>query len=193
MSNTEPTVESVSARLNRQTQLIRLLWFVVAFLAIFTITWIRPGDIVSVKTVSADRIFAGTVAVKNNMDQIVALLSSSSDGSPQISLYDQQQKLRMSIALRANGGPSVGLSDPDRNARAVLSLNDRQEPSLVFFDPNEPNDQKGTQRVLLGLDTGGSGLLYLFGRAGALNLATGDGRMKWTPAGGTAEDLPLQK
>ncbi len=195
MSNTELTVESHAARLDRQALSMRLLWVAVVFVPMLWISsyemW-RSGTI-RATSLNSDTVFAQTIALRNKMGEIVALLDSSSDGSPQISLFDRQKKTRMSISLRANGGPSIGLSDPDSKARAVLSLNDRQEPSLTFYDPNEPNDQKGTQRVLLGVDTGGSGLLYLFGSAGALNLATGNGRMRWPPVGGTPEDLSLQK
>jgi len=181
--------------MNRQAQAMLLLWAAVAGLGLFMIGYmeLRRPDTIRTKTVNADRIIAGTVALKNNKDEIVALLSSSSDGSPQISLYDRQQKLRMSISLRANGGPSISLLDADSGARAVLSLNDRQEATLVFNDPSEANDQKGPQRMLLGLDTSGSGFLRLLGMNGALNLSSGNGRMSWNPVAGAAQDLSVQK
>jgi hypothetical protein len=193
MSNSELTVESVAARLDRQAQLMRLSWFVLASLAVFVIAWMRTPDTIRAKIVNADTVSAGTVALTNNMDEIVALLSSSSDGSPQISLFDRQKKLRMSLSLRANGGPSISLLDADSRGRSVLSLNDRQEPSLVFYEPTEPKDQKGPQRVMLTVDTSGSGYLALFGTAGALNLASFDGRMRWSPVTGTPQDLSVQK
>lgn len=194
MPNTELPVESLAARLDRQAQSMRLLWAAVAVLAIFAIAYteMRRPDTIRATTLNADTVITETLSVKNKMGEIVALLASSSDGSPQISLFDREKKVRMSISLRANGAPSISLLDADA-ARAVLSLNDRQQPSLVFYEPNEANDQKGPQRVLLTVDTSGSGYLALFGRAGALNLASFDGRMKWTPITATAQDLPVQK
>jgi hypothetical protein len=195
MSNTERTVESLAARLDRQAQSMRLLWVAVVSVPMLWISFsgMWRSDKIRATSLNADTVFAQTLALSNKMGEIVALLHSSSDGSPQISLFDRQKKLRMSLSLRANGTPVMSLLDADSRDRSVLSLNERHEASLVFYEPTEPNDQKGPQRVMLTVDTGGSGLLYLFGSAGALNLATGNGRMKWTPVGGTAQDLPLQK
>jgi hypothetical protein len=196
MSNTQLTVESLAARMNRQGQSIYRLWAalaafaVLAALAIFVILYpeMRRSDTLRAATLNADTVIAGTVSLRNATGEIVALLSSSSDGAPQISLFDRQKKPRVSISLRANGGPSISLLDPDLGSRAVLSLNDRQEPSLAMF--NEP---KGPQRALLAVDTSGSGYLGLYGTGGGLNLSSLDGRVSWNPVAGATQDLPVQK
>jgi hypothetical protein len=196
MSNTELAVESLAARMNRQGQSIYRLWAalaafaVLAALAIFVIVYreMPRSDTLRAATLNADTVIAGTVSLRNATGEIVALLSSSSDGAPQISLFDRQKKLRVSIALRANGGPSISLLDPDLGPRAVLSLNDRQEPSLAMS--NEP---KGPRRALLGVDPSGSGFLGLYGTGGGLNLFGSDGRVRWNPVAGTAQDLPVQE
>jgi hypothetical protein len=192
MSNAQLTIESLAVRINRQSRSMQAIWTAIAVLVIFVIAYteMRKPDTIRASTLDADSVIAGTVSVKNNMGEIVALLSSSSDGSPRISLFDRKKKLRMSISLKANGGPSIALHDADSGNRAVLSLNDRQEPSLALFnEPSGPNDQKGPQRALLGVDTGGSGYLALYGTAGGLSLFSSDGRVRWTPNAGTPQDL----
>jgi hypothetical protein len=72
--------------------------------------------------------------LRNGTGKIVALISSTSDGTPHISLLDSREKVRLSIGLRQDGVPSVSLLDTEQGQRAVLSLNDHQDASLTMYN-----------------------------------------------------------
>jgi hypothetical protein len=135
---------------------------------------------------TADSITTGSVVVRNAAGEIVALVSAAADGTPSISLFDAQRKVRLSVGLRPNGGPSVALFDPDKRPRAVLSLNDQQDPSVGMFDT------ANRLRGLLALDTGGSGTIMLSGPIGGLSLSARDGRVLWSPSA-PAQDAQGQR
>ena len=153
-----------------------------AFRATKTRSRIRSGSRVTAKNLAVE-----TLVLRNATGEIVALLSSTRDGTPHISLFDAQKKVCLSIGLRPNGGPLVSLFDPEQGARAELSLNGQQDPSLTMS-----NAAKVT-RAALAIDTGGSGHMILYGASGGLNLSASDGRVQWNPVGGTAQDIPILK
>jgi hypothetical protein len=129
-------------------------------------------------------VWASKARFNADLVPLVLDVSPSADGTPHISLFDAQRKVRLSIGLSATGSPSVTLVDPDQRPRAVLSLNDRQDPSLTLLDTAK------APRGLLALDTGGSGTIMLSGPNGGLALSSTDGRLGWNPA--PAPAAPVQ-
>jgi hypothetical protein len=186
----ELTLERLATRVERQEGFMYgLRWIVpvllIAVLLLGAVHVLQPRMAFTADSITADSITTGSVAVRNAAGEIVALVSPLADGTPHISLFDAQRKVRLSIGLRPNGGPAVTLIDPDQRPRAVLSLNDQQDPSLTMFDNAK------LPRGLLGLDTGGSGTIILSGPNGGLALSSTDGRLRWNPAA-PAPDAPGQ-
>jgi hypothetical protein len=136
---------------------------------------------------STKSVVAESIGLKNAAGNIVALLSSTSDGRPHVSLFDGQKKLRLSIGLRQNGEPSLSLIDPEQGARAVLSLNDQQDPSLTMFD------EAKLPRALFALDASRAGTLLLSGGKGGFRLSPAEGKLTWNPIDGPVQDLPFQR
>jgi hypothetical protein len=183
-SEPELTLERLATRVERQEGFMLGLRWIAPVLLILVGLLVLLHAFQPHMALTASSITTGSVAVRNAAGEIVALVSSSADGTPSIALFDAQKKLRLSIGLRATGGPFVTLIDPDQRPRAVLSLNDRQDPSLALFDTAK------LPRGLLSLDTGGSGTVMLSGPSGGLALSSADGRLRWSPA--PAPDAPGQ-
>ena len=138
---------------------------------------------VNAGTVKTKTLSVETIALRNGAGQIVALISSTSDGTPHLSLFDSRQKVRLSVGLGQDGAPSVSLLDTEQTHRAVLSLNDHQDASLTLFNAAK------IPRATLAVDAVSSGHMVLYGTGGALNLSAFDGRVQWNPVDGAAQNV----
>ncbi|MGY4286738.1 hypothetical protein ACVWXO_005958 [Bradyrhizobium sp. LM2.7] len=142
----------------------------------------------SANTVKAKALSVETIVLRNNTGKIVALISSTSDGTPDISLFDSREKVRLSIGLRLDGAPSVSLLDTEQGSRAVLSLNDHQDASLTMFNAAK------LPLAALSVYAGTSGHMVLYGPGGGLNLSASDGGVRWNPVNGAAiQKIPNEK
>ncbi|TYO64332.1 hypothetical protein FXV83_23565 [Bradyrhizobium hipponense] len=190
MLKTELTLENLASHIQRQDRLLKALkWSVLGatIMAAATIVSSQLQSTVSANTVKVKTLSAETIALRNDTGKIVALISSASDGTPQISLFDGREKVRLSIGLRPNGAPSVALLDAEQGSRAMLSLNDQQDPSLTMSNAAK------LPRAVLGVDVANSGHMVLFGTGGGLNLSASDGRVQWNPVNGAIQNIPNQK
>ncbi|GAC1421957.1 MAG: hypothetical protein NVSMB6_23560 [Burkholderiaceae bacterium] len=183
-------MEAIMSDTDHLTLMNGLRWavpsLVIALLVLLYTVQLRSS--LTSDTITAKSLSVESVMLRNAAGAIVAMMSSAPDGTPQISLFDAQKKVRLSIGLRSNGGPSISLIDSEQSARAMLALNDQQDPLLTMS-----NAAKLT-RAALAIDTGGSGHVVLYGVGGGLNLSAADGRVRWTPVGGgTAQDISTQK
>jgi hypothetical protein len=186
MFKVEPTLENLASHIQRQDRSLKAMsWSVLgatilAAAAIISSQWHATvnADAVKAKTLSVE-----TIALRNGTGKIVALISSSSDGTPHISLFDSREKVRLSLGLRQDGAPSVSLLDSEQGHRAVLSLNEHQDASLTMYNAAK------LPRAALAVDSVSSGHMVLFGIGGGLNLSALDGRVQWTPVGGAAQNI----
>ncbi len=186
MLKAEPTLENLASHIQRQDQLLKALrWSVLgatimASAAILTSLW---HSSVSASAVKTKTLSVETIALRNDTGKIVALISSTSEGTPHISLFDGREKVRLSIGLRQDGAPSVSLLDTEQGSRAVLSLNDHQDASLTMFNAGK------LPRATLAVDAASSGHMVLYGTGGGLNLSASDGRVQWNPVNGAAQNF----
>ena len=186
MLKVEPTLENLASHIQRQDRSLKAMrWSVLgatimAAAAIISSQWHATvnADAVKAKTLSVE-----TIALRNGTGKIVALISSTSDGTPHISLFDSRDKVRLSIGLNQDGAPSVSLLDPKQVHRAVLSLNDHQDASLMMFNAAK------LPRATLAVDTVNSGHIVLYGTGGGLNLSASDGRVQWNPVNGAVQNF----
>lgn len=220
MSDTEPTVERLLARIESLEKTAKSQRWIglIAFLAVFLVIaqsqfQSRMGFVAdSVRTGS---VITGSIALQNAAGEIVGLFAPGNDGMPQLSFFDANKKVRLSIGLqkdggpgndgtpqlslfdankkarlgiglRPDGGPSISLSDPDNVVRAVLSLNEHQDPSLVLSD-------SATLPHAIFSVTDSSGTASLTGTKGGIWLSAFDGKMTWNPKEGGAQEIQLAK
>jgi hypothetical protein len=195
MSDTEPTVERLLARIESLEKAVKSQrWTgLIAVLGMITVVFLvkdqlQPQSRTSfvADSVRTGSVITGSIALQNATGEIVGLFAAGTDGMPQLSLFDAN-KVRLSIGLRADGGPSISLSDPDNVARAVWSLNEQQDPSLVLFDSSK------LPRALFILDRSSSGRLNLTGVQGGILLSAFDGKMTWDPKDGAAQEIQPAK
>jgi hypothetical protein len=191
MSDTELTIDRLAARVERLEGSVNPLRLLIPLLLLFILALGALHTFQSWMAFAADTVITGSVttgsiALRNATGGIVALLSSE-DGLPQITLFDAQKKVRLTIGLAQNGRPALSLLDPEQGARAVLSLNDQQDPSLTMFNAEK------LPRAIIDLDTSGSGYLHLSGGKGGINLSAFAGKMTWNPVGEAAQDIPVQR
>ena len=186
MLKVEPTLENLVSHIQRQNRSLKAMrWSllgvtIMAAAAILASQW---HGTVNAGTVKAKTLSAETIALRNGTGKIVALISSTSDGTPHISLFDSREKVRLSIGLRQDGAPSVSLLDTEQGHRAVLSLNDHQDASLTMFNAAK------LPRATFAVDAVSSGHMVLYGAGGALNLSAVDGRVQWNPVGGAVQNV----
>jgi hypothetical protein len=186
MLKAEPTLEALASHIQRQDRSLKALrWSalgatIMAAAAILASQW---HSTVSAGTVKAKTLSVETIALRNDTGKIVALISSTSDGTPHISLFDRSEKVRLSIGLRQDGAPSVSLLDTEQGSRAVLSLNDHQDASLTIFNAAK------LPRATLAVDAASSGHMVLYGTGGGLNLSASDGRVQWNPVDGAVQNV----
>ncbi|EHR05418.1 hypothetical protein [Bradyrhizobium sp. WSM471] len=186
MLKVEPTLENLASHIQRQDRSLKAMrWSVLgatimAAAAIISSQWHATVNADAVKTKS---LSVETIALRNGTGKIVALISSTSDGTPHISLFDSREKVRLSIGLRQDGAPSVSLLDTEQGHRAVLSLNDHQDASLTMYNAAK------LPRATLAVDSASSGHMVLFGTGGGLNLSALDGRVQWTPVDGAVQNV----
>ncbi|MBW5438598.1 hypothetical protein FXB41_28695 [Bradyrhizobium canariense] len=186
MLKAEPTVESLASHIQRQDRSLKAMrWSVLgatimAAAVIIASQWHATvnADTVKAKTLSVEKI-----ALRNDSGKIVALISSTSDGMPRISLFDSREKVRLSIGLSQDGSPSVSLLDTEQGHRAVLSLNDHQDASLTMYNAAK------LPRATLAVNSVSSGQMILYGTGGGLNLSAFDGRVQWTPVDGAVQNI----
>jgi hypothetical protein len=188
---TQQTIEQLKSRLERAERQMKGLQFSIPGLAVLTgvALFMQTGLFNSKPTViSVKSVIAESFAVQSARGDIVAQLSASSDGSPSITFFDANKKVRLMATIGVSG-PSVSLLDPQEVSRATLSLNDKSDPSLALYNADK------LPRSVFAIDNGGSGHLSLYGTAGGLlDLAAHDGRVRWTPSGGAPVDaLPVTK
>ena len=186
MLKVEPTLENMASHIQRQDRALKALrWSVLgatimAAAAILASQWHAT---VNAGTIKAKTLSVEILALRNETGKIVALISSTSDGTPHISLFDSREKVRLSIGLNQDGAPSVSLLDPEQVHRAVLSLNDHQDASLTMYNAAK------LPRAALAVDSVSSGHMVLFGTGGGLNLSALDGRVQWTPVDGAVQNI----
>lgn len=186
MLKVEPTLENLASHIQRQDRSLKAMrWSVLgatimAAAAILASQWHAT---LNAGTVKAKTLSVETIALRNDTGKIVALISSTSDGTPHISLIDGRQKVRLSIGLRQDGAPSVSLLDTEQGHRAVLSLNDHQDASLTMFNAAK------LPRATLAIDAVSSGHMDLYGTGGGLNLSAFDGRVQWNPVDGAVQNV----
>lgn len=182
----EPTLENLASHIQRQERSLKAMrWSVLgatmmAAAAIIASQWHAS---VNAGTVKAKTLSAETIVLRNDTGKIVALISSTSDGKPHISLFDSREKVRLSIGLSQDGAPSVSLLDTEQGRRAVLSLNDHQDASLTMFNAAK------LPRATLAVDAVNSGHMVLYGTGGGLNLSAFDGRVQWNPVNGAVQNV----
>lgn len=188
MSDTDITLEHLAARIKRQERLAyRCIVLGLMIVSVGTVYALNSRMTLTADSVTAKNLTAETIVLRNGTGKTVAQLLTTADGTPHILLFDDQEKLRLHIGLRRDGGPSVSLLDTEQGARAVLSLNDKQDATLSISNAAK------VPRAVFGSDAGDSGHMVLYGTGGGLNLSATDGRVQWTPVGGTAQNIPTQK
>lgn len=180
------TIARLTSRLERAEKQLKGLQFAIPVLAVLAVIPLFM-QLDKPTVISAKSVIAEGFAVRSAGGDIVAQLGAGRDGSPSIAFLDTNKKIRL-MASVGTGGPSVSLLDPQEVSRATLSLNDKSDPSLTMFNADK------IPRSVFAIDTSGSGHLVLYGAAGGLDLASYDGRVRWTPLGGAPVDaLPLTK
>lgn len=184
---TQQTIEQLKSRLERAERQMKALQFSIPGLAVLAgvalFMQLHKPTVISVKSVIAE-----SFTVQSARGDIAAQLSAGRDGSPSITFFDANKKIRLMASVAVSGFPSVSLLDPQEVPRAMLSLNDKSDPSLALYNADK------LPRSVFAIDQGGSGHLILYGTAGGLDLAAHDGRVRWTPLGGAPVDaLPVTK
>jgi hypothetical protein len=183
---TQQTIAQLTSRLERAEKRLKGLQYAIPGLAMLSVAALlihldKPA------AVSTKSVLAESFSVRNAKGDIVAQFGAGRDGSPSIAFLDADRKIRLMASVGASG-PSLSLLDPREVSRAVLSLNDKSDPSLTLYNADK------LSRDVLAIDSGGSGHLVLNGAAGGLDLASHDGRVRWTPSGGAPVDaLPITK
>ncbi len=190
MLKAEPTLETLATQIQRQDRLLKATRWSVLGATIMAATAILASQwhsSVNASVVKAKTLSVETIALRNDTGKIIALISSTSDGTPHISLFDSREKVRLSIGLRQDGAPSISLLDTEQGSRAVLSLNDHQDASLTMFNATK------LPRATLAVDAASSGHMVLYGSGGGLNLSAFDGRVQWNPVGGAVQNVQTTK
>jgi hypothetical protein len=54
--------------------------------------------------------------------------------TPQLAFYDQQQRVRLAMGIKADGDPYLAFVDRGGTPRLALSLDDTQAPALIVVD-----------------------------------------------------------
>ena len=188
MSDTDLTLEHLAVRIKRQERFMTrwtILGLTIA--SVGAVYALNSRMALTADSVTTKSLAAETIVLRNGKGKTVAQLSSTTDGTPHILLFDDQEKIRLIIGLRRDGGPSVSLLDPEQGARAVLSLNDKQDATLAMFNAAK------LPRATLGINSGGSGHMVLYGTGGGLNLSATDGKVQWNPVDGTTQNIPTRQ
>jgi hypothetical protein len=173
-------LDKMAQRLQRaERKLKNLQWSIVLVAVLACLPLLMRLDKAAV--ISGKSVIAESVLVQNTNGDIVAQFSAGRDGTPSISLFDANNKIRLLMSVGASG-PSVSLLDPQQVSRATLSLNNKSDPSLSMSNADK------LTRSVFSIDSEGSGRLVLYGAAGGLDRAAHDGRVHWTPAGSPPVD-----
>jgi hypothetical protein len=184
-------IQRLASRLERQEGYLRGLRWIVPGIIILVVTGLGLSlGLLQHEVADTQTVAAETFLLKNSNGDIVARLGTTPDGAPGIAFFDKERNLRLTAGLRADGDPFVSLVDPQHAHRAVLSLNDHHDPSLTMFNTAT------LPRAVFSLDRSdqdSSGHILLFGAGGGLDLSSSDGRVRWTPRGGAAQDVPAPK
>lgn len=181
------TIDDLASRVERMERLIPVgrRWIAAAFaaIAIVFLLMLQPR----LTSERSKNVVASNYLLENSNGDGIALLGVGSDGTPSLALFDAQKKARVLIGLRMNGSPYLSLADPQKVVRITLSLNNQNTPTLTM------TDQQRQTRAVLGLTSDGDGVLNLYSGAGGLILSGSNGAVRWNPAAGAAQDMPVPK
>lgn len=130
MIESECTREGLNYRLRRLERYFtveRIIW-VALVICLSSVVVLRGQNAHAPETVEAERFI-----LRDSGGRVHATLSIEGEGSD-FSLYDQNNKSRLSLVVAPDGTPSVWLMDAREIGRAELSLADGSFPYLELYD-----------------------------------------------------------
>jgi hypothetical protein len=147
----EPTLERLASRIAQLEQRLRsvalFLLAVIVVAALNFLFWQVWGH----KNAEAERFVLHSADGKTR-----AMLSTSSDGTPGLAMFDAGEKIRALLSLQPDGAAGLAMVDADGAQRVLLAVLPNGVPSLAIYDAGKK------LRAILSTDPSGTPALTLY-------------------------------
>jgi hypothetical protein len=147
----EPTLEKLASRIARLEQRLRSVALVLLAVVVFAALEFLFWQLGVHKSVEAERF-----VLHGSDGKIRAMLSTSSDGTPGLVMFDAGDKIRAMLNLQADGAAGLSMVDADGAQRVLLAVLPNNVPSLGIYDTGKK------LRAMLSTDPSGTPALTLF-------------------------------